>query len=131
MKLYIAKATCSLAVQIVANELGQSLDLVHSDVTDKSTTDGTTFAAVNSLDYVPALQLDTPAKDILTETTTISSFLADQHPESGRTPTPGTLERVKFDAKLNLIATEIAQKHIPLMRKLLQKTALPGPAISW
>ena len=32
MKLYIAKATCSLAVQLVANELGLAPELVHFDV---------------------------------------------------------------------------------------------------
>ncbi|WP_234779065.1 glutathione S-transferase family protein [Pseudomonas amygdali] len=49
----------------------------------------------------------------------ITSYLADQHPEAGLIPARGTLDRVKFDQLLTFIATEIAQKHIPLMRKLL------------
>lgn len=119
MKLYIAEATCSLAVQTVANELGLSPELVHFDVFGKSTTDDTRFSDVNSLLYVPVLVLDNERRDQLTETTVISSYLADQHPESGLIPAHGTRERVKMDQLLTFIATEIAQKHIPLMRKLM------------
>jgi glutathione S-transferase len=119
MKLYIAQATCSLAVQTVFNELGLSPDLVHFDVFGKSTTEGTRFADVNSLLYVPVLVLDNEQKDRLTETTIITSYLADQHPESGLIPRHGTIERVQMDQLLTFIATEIAQKHIPLMRKLM------------
>jgi glutathione S-transferase len=119
MKLYIAQATCSLAVQAIANELGLSPRLVHFDVFGKSTTEGSPFADVNPLLYVPALELDNEQKDRLTETITITSYLADQHPESGLIPRHGTMERVRMDQLLTFIATEIAQKHIPLMRKLM------------
>lgn len=124
MKLYIAKATCSLAAQAVANELGLTPELVHFDVFGKSTSDGTTFADVNSLLYVPALVLDDEKKTHLTETVIISSYFADQHPESGLIPRRGTLERVKMDELLTFIATEIAQKHIPLMRKLMTQEGI-------
>ncbi|MFM0341691.1 glutathione S-transferase family protein [Paraburkholderia fungorum] len=119
MKLYIAQATCSLAVQAIANELGLSPELVHFDVFGKSTSDGSRFTDVNSLLYVPVLELDNEQKDRLTETTVITSYLADQHPGSGLIPSHGTLERVRMDQLLTFIATEIAQKHIPLMRKLM------------
>jgi len=119
MKLYIAKATCSLAVQLVANELGLTPELIHYDVFGKSTSNGENFADVNSLGYVPVLELGNESQDRLTETIVVSSYLADQHPEAGMIPTPGTLERAKYDQILTFIATEIAQKHIPLMRKLL------------
>ncbi|CAB3794630.1 glutathione S-transferase family protein [Paraburkholderia fynbosensis] len=118
MKLYIAQATCSLAAQAIANEIGLTPELVHFDVFGKSTTDGTTFSDVNSLLYVPALVLD-GEKEALTETITITSYLADQHPEANLIPKHGTLERARMDQLLTFIATEIAQKHIPLMRKLM------------
>lgn len=121
MKLYIADQTCSQAVQIVANELGLEPELVHFDVFDKSTSNGDDFAAVNPLLYVPALVLDNEAKDILSETIVVISYLADQHPEAKLAPAAGSLERVKFDRLLVFIATEIAQKHIPLMRKLMNE----------
>jgi glutathione S-transferase len=121
MKLYIAKATCSLAVQIVLNELGthQDTELVHYDVFGKSTSNGDDFAEINPLGYVPVLRIDNDGQDLLAETVVIASYLADQHPESGLVPARGTLERVQMEALLNFTATEIAQKHIPLMRKLL------------
>jgi glutathione S-transferase len=119
MKLYIAKATCSLAVQLVANELGLSPDLIHYDVFGKTTSNGDDFAAVNPLGYVPVLELDNEQQDRITETVVVATYLADQHPDSGLSPAPGTLERVRFHQLLTFVATEIAQKHIPLMRKLL------------
>ena len=119
MKLYIANQTCSQAVQIIANELGLELELVHFDVFGKSTSNGDDFAQINPLLYVPALVLNNDQQDILSETIVVTSYLADQHPQAGLIPAHGTLGRVKFDQLLTFIATEIAQKHIPLMRKLL------------
>jgi len=118
MKLYIAQATCSLAVQLVANELGLNPELVHFDVFDKTTSNNDNFAEMNPLMYVPVLVLDNAERTLLTETTIITSYLADQDPAAGLIPAHGTLERVKFDQLLTFLATEIAQKHIPLMRKL-------------
>ncbi|MDE1173411.1 MAG: glutathione S-transferase C-terminal domain-containing protein [Parvibaculaceae bacterium] len=122
MKLYIATATCSLAAQLVANELGLSPELIHYDVADKTTSSNESFADINPLGYVPVLELDNDRKDRITETIIVTSYLADQHPEAGLIPARGTLDRVKFDQLLTFIATEIAQKHIPLMRKLLTET---------
>lgn len=121
MKLYIARATCSLAAQLIANELGLSPELVHFNVLDRTTSNGQSFTEVNPLAYVPVLELDNDTKDRLTETIVVTSYMADQHPNAGLVPTAGTLERAKFDQLLVFIATEIAQKHIPLMRKLLSE----------
>lgn len=118
-KLYIADQTCSQAVQIIANEIGLNPELVHYNVFDQTTSHGVPFADVNPLGYVPVLVLDNDQEDKITETIIITSYLADQHPESRLIPAHGTLERVKVDQLLTFIATEIAQKHIPLMRKLL------------
>jgi len=119
IKLYIADQTCSQAVQIIANELGLTPELIHYNVFDKSTSNNDNFAEINPLGYVPVLVLDNEQKDLLSETIVITSYLADQHPESGLIPARGSLDRVKFDQLLTFIATEIAQKHIPLMRKLM------------
>jgi glutathione S-transferase len=86
MKLYIATATCSLAAQMVANELGLSPELVHYDVIGRSTSNGDNFAAANPLGYVPVLVLDIDQNDLLTETIVLTSYLADQHPEAGLIP---------------------------------------------
>lgn len=119
MKLYIAQATCSLAVQAIANELGFEPDLVHFDVFGKSTSDNSNFADFNPLLYVPVLALENENNDLLTETTIVTSYLADQRPELNLIPRAGTIARARMDQLLTFIATEIAQKHIPLMRKLM------------
>jgi glutathione S-transferase len=119
MKLYIADQTCSQAVQIIANEIGLAPELIHYDVFGKSTSSGEDFAVINPLGYVPVITLDEAGKDLLSETIIIISHLADQNPEAGLIPANGTVERVKFNQLLTFVATEIAQKHIPLMRKLL------------
>lgn len=119
MKLYIANQTCSQAVQIIANELGLTPELVHYNVFDRSTSNNDNFLEVNPLAYVPVLVLDNEQQDLLSETIVITSYLADQHPQAGLIPAPGTIERVKYDQLLTFVATEIAQKHIPLMRKLM------------
>ncbi|KAM0251649.1 hypothetical protein ACHAQJ_008109 [Trichoderma viride] len=124
MKLYIANDTCSRSAQLVANELGIEHELVHFDVFGKSTSNGENYAAVNPLLYVPALKLDNDNHDVISETIIISSYFADQHPGSGMLPAPGTLERVKVDQFLVQLATEIAQKHIPLMRKLMTEEGI-------
>lgn len=119
MKLYIADQTCSQAVQIISNELGLAPELIHFDVFGKSTSNNDNFAELNPMQYVPVLALDDEKKDLLSETIVITSYLADQHPEAHLIPARGTFERAQFDQLLVFIATEIAQKHIPLMRKLL------------
>jgi glutathione S-transferase len=119
MKLYIADQTCSQAVQIIANEIGLAPELIHFDVFGKSTSNGEDFAVVNPLGYVPVITLDEAGKDLLSETIIIISYLADQNPEAGLIPAHGTVERVRLNQLLTFVATEIAQKHIPLMRKLL------------
>lgn len=119
MKLYIANQTCSQAVQIVANELGLSPELIHYNVFDRTTSNDDDFLKVNPLAYVPVLVLDNEQRDLLSETIVIASYLADQHPDAGLIPARGTIERVKYDQLLAFVATEIAQKHIPLMRKLM------------
>ncbi|PTB75282.1 glutathione S-transferase, partial [Trichoderma longibrachiatum ATCC 18648] len=117
--LYIAHDTCSRATQLIANELNLDLELVHFDVFDKSTSNGDDFAAVNPLLYVPCLKLDNEHQDVISEIIVICSYFADQHPNAGLIPAAGSLERVKYDQVLVQLATEVAQKHIPLMRKLM------------
>ncbi|EPS35651.1 hypothetical protein H072_10906 [Dactylellina haptotyla CBS 200.50] len=124
MKLYIAYDTCSRAAQLVANELGTKHELVHFDAFGKSTSNGDDFAAINPLLYVPVPKINDNNDDLISETIIISSYLADQHPEAGLIPRHGTLDRVKMDQFLVFLATEIAQKHIPLMRKLMTEEGI-------
>jgi glutathione S-transferase len=88
-------------------------------VKNRSTSNGVSFTDVNPLSYVPVLELDNETHDRITETIVVTSYLADRHPEAELIPAAGTLKRAKYDQLLVFLATEIAQKHIPLMRKLL------------
>lgn len=85
----------------------------------RTTSNGEDFSSVNPLLYVPVLALENDGQNRPTETAIIISYLADRHPEAGLVPTADTLARAKVDQLLTLISTEIAQKHIPLMRGLL------------
>jgi glutathione S-transferase len=108
MKLYIGKDTCARAAQLVANELYIRHELVYVDIFTKAMSIGEDFATVNPLLYIPVIRLDNYDQDIIPETIIISSYLADQHPEFGMLPPPGTLERVKADQFLVQIMTENA-----------------------
>ena len=116
MKLYIARATCSRAPQTVINEAGLDVALALYDIPSGKTSTGEDFAAINRFLYVPALTLDDAAQTCLTEASVIASYLAEMRPETGLIPPVGSARRPFFDQDLMFIATEIAQKHIPLMR---------------
>jgi glutathione S-transferase len=118
MKLYIAKATCSRAVQLVVNELGLTPELIHYDIKSRATSSGEDFRSVNPLGYVPVLRTEDGTPAFLTETTVIISYLADRYSDNGLIPAPGTIARVTHDQLLAFTATEIALRHAPLMRKL-------------
>jgi glutathione S-transferase len=117
MKLYIADKTCSEAIQIVAHHLALKPELIHVDFASGTTSNGDDFRALNPLFYVPVLVTD--EQEILTEGPVILNWLADMHPESGLVPAAGTGARTRHDLLMSFIATEIQQRHVPLMRKLL------------
>lgn len=117
MKLYIAKATCSRAPQVVLNEAGADIELVLYNIPDRTTSTDEDFGAVNRFRYVPVLELDDAPGESISEAGIITAYLADQYPELRLIPPAGTRARLKVDQYLAFIATEIAQKHIPLMRK--------------
>lgn len=104
MKLYFSPGACALATQIVLRELGQVPELVKVDLRAKTSAEGD-FWQVNPKGYVPALRLD--SGEVLTEGAIIMQYLADQHPEKGLFPKPGTTERYKAMEVMHFIATEI------------------------
>ncbi len=118
LKIYTAINTGSRAVQVIANELGLEANIIHYDTDNKTLSDGGDIRDVNPLMYVPVItasDLDAP----LTETPMILTYLADHFPESGLIPEEGTAERRRAEQLMFYNGTEIAQKQIPLLRKLL------------
>ncbi|WP_259782184.1 glutathione transferase GstA [Aestuariispira ectoiniformans] len=114
MKLYYSPGACSLASHIVLQELGTDFTIEKVDNKAKVTESGENFLEVNPKGYVPALRLDSDI--VLTEGAAILQYLADQHPEKGLAPKPGTLERTHLQAHLNFVASELHKAFSPLFK---------------
>jgi len=112
MKLYFTPGACSLAPHIVLREAGFTFDLDKVDIATKQTARGEDYTKINPKGYVPAIRLDDG--QILTEVAVILQYLADQKPESGLAPRPGTMERYRLMEWLNFLASEIHKQFGPL-----------------
>ena len=82
------------------------------DLQLKETESGHDFYLVNTKGSVPALELDDG--QILTEGAVIVQYLADQVPEKGLMPLPGTMARYRAMEWLNYIATELQKSFTPI-----------------
>ncbi len=105
MKLYYVPGACSMAPHIALRETGLRFDLVKVDTAKQQTANGEDYSKINPKGYVPALQLD--SGEILTEVAVILQYIADQKPEAGLAPRPGTIERYRLMEWLNFISAEI------------------------
>ena len=105
MKLYYKPGACSLASHIILKEIGHDFE-IESVETDKQLTEsGADFSKINPKGYVPALRIE--EDEILTEGAVVLQYLADQNPEAGLAPVPGTLERTRLQEYLNYTSTEL------------------------
>jgi glutathione S-transferase len=113
MKLYYAPGACSLSPHIVAVEAGIPLELERVDIgrAPPVTEAGRDFTGISPNGYVPALRLDDGA--VLTEGVAIVQYLADLRPEAGLVPPAGTPERVRLQAWLTFVATELHKAYSP------------------
>jgi glutathione S-transferase len=114
MKLYYSPGACSLSPHIVAREAGIPVQLQKVNTKDKSMEGGGDFWKVNARGYVPVLELDNGER--LTEGPAIVQYLADQKPESGLAPKPGTLERYRLQEWLNFLTSEVHKQFSPLFK---------------
>jgi glutathione S-transferase len=105
MKLYYSPGACSMVPHIVLREAGYVFNLEKVDIPNKKTEKGDDFWKINPKGYVPALVLDTG--EVLTEVGVIIQYLADQKPESGLAPRPGTMERYRLMEAVNFAGSEI------------------------
>jgi glutathione S-transferase len=112
MKLYYSSGACSLSPHIVLLEAGLPFTMEKVDFKTKKTEKGVDYLTINSKGAVPALQLDDGR--VLTEGAAIVQYLADQKPESGLAPRPGTFERYQLMEILNYIASEVHKGFSPL-----------------
>ena len=112
MKLYYSPGACSLSPHIALREAELPFELVKVDLQAKQTASGGDFMAVNGKGYVPVLEL-ADGKN-LTEGPAIVQYIADQRPEAGLAPRPGTLERYRLQEWLNFITSELHKTFAPL-----------------
>ena len=105
MKLYYKPGACSLASHIVLREIGEDFELESVDTDTQKTDTGADFTQINPKGYVPVLRLDDG--QVLTEGAAVLQYIADQHPEAGLAPKPGTLERVRLQGHLNFVSSEL------------------------
>lgn len=111
MKLYYIPGSCSLAVHITLNELGETFEIEKVDTKKGVTEKGADYAAINPDGYVPALAVD--GGDVFTEAPAILQYLADKVPESKLAPAPGSVERVRLQQQLNFTASELHKSFSP------------------
>ncbi|HEX9461729.1 MAG TPA: glutathione transferase GstA [Alphaproteobacteria bacterium] len=114
MKLYFSPGACSLSPHIVLREAGLNFELEQVDTKTKKTKAGADFWTVNPKGYVPVLRLDNG--ETLTEGPAIVQYLADQKPESGLAPKPGSLERYRLAEWLNFTTSELHKGFTPLFK---------------
>jgi len=108
MKLYYAPGACSLAVHIALREAERSFELVRVDLhTHRLATGEDYCATVNRKGHVPALQLDGPGSDILTEAQVVLQYVADLAPDKRLIPPWGTFARYHMMELLSFISTEV------------------------
>lgn len=112
MKLYYKPGACSLASHITLYETGADFEIEQVDTKSGQTARGANYNEINPHGYVPALALD--SGDILLEGPAILQYLADQSPENGLAPAPGTLERAQLQQHLNFVASELHTAFSPL-----------------
>jgi len=114
MKLYYAPGACSLASHIVLREIDRTFDLERVDLKTHRTARGADYFEINPKGYVPALQLDGPGSDILTENVAILSYLADLAPSAHIAPPSGTFARYHLLEWLAFINGEVHKQFSPL-----------------
>lgn len=107
MQLYFRPFSCSLASRIALIETGQDADYTLVERT-KALPDGGDYRNVNSLGYVPAL--DIGEDEALTENTAVLQYVADARPEAGLLPPVGSNGRYRTLQWLGYVATELHSK---------------------
>lgn len=116
MKFFHESHGCSLAVDIVARELGIPLEIVWVDMQRKVLPDGTDLHSVNPKGQVPALQL--PDGQFLSEGLAIMQYLVDQRPDSDLAATARGAEKYRVLEWMSFIGSDLHKGgFMPLFKK--------------
>ncbi len=112
MKLYYSPGACSLSPHITLHESGLPFEAIAAPTKTHKLPDGGDYYAVNSLGYVPLLELDDGTR--LIEGPAIVQYIADQVPDKKIAPANGTLARTRMQSWLNFVGTELHKGFSPL-----------------
>lgn len=112
MKLYFSPGACSLSPHIALLESGLAFTTERVSLRTRLTAGGADYLAINPKGYVPALELENGS--VLTEGPAIVQYIADQAPQQGLMPAPGSAERYQALEWLNFIGTELHKNYGPL-----------------
>lgn len=110
MDLYISPMSCSFAAHVAAREAGVAVELIPVARASKLLPDGRDYRTLVPLANVPALGLADGS--VLTESSAVLQYLADQAPERELAPAWGSPERYRLIEWLNFISTELHKKHL-------------------
>lgn len=110
LKLYYVPGSLALAPHIALVAAGLPHELVPVNPTDKTLPGGASYETIHPLKTVPALQLDDG--QVLTESTAILVYLADQAPAAQLAPPAGDFARYRLLEWLNFVAAEVHQVYM-------------------
>jgi glutathione S-transferase len=107
MELFILPMSCSLAAHVALLEAGIEPTLREVSA-DHQLADGTSYLAIAPKGAVPAVRL--PDGTLLTESSAVLQYIADQAPDKQLAPAHGTRDRYLLAEWLNFISTEVHKK---------------------
>ncbi|EMN1780531.1 glutathione S-transferase family protein [Acinetobacter baumannii] len=105
MRLFFYPHVCSMAIHIALKETGQEFDTEFVDLSTKVTGSGLDYLKINPKGAVPALGLENGK--VITEVTTILTYLADLVPEKNLIPKSSSFERYEMMSLLSFISMDI------------------------
>ncbi|HCU0566029.1 TPA: glutathione S-transferase family protein [Acinetobacter baumannii] len=105
MRLFFYPHACSMAIHIALKETGQEFDREFVDLSTKVTGSGLDYLKINPKGAVPALGLENGK--VITEVTTILTYLADLVPEKNLIPKSSSFERYEMMSLLSFISMDI------------------------
>lgn len=105
MKLFYSKASCSLAIRILVNELNLTCEFEAVDLRSKKTAADVDYFTINPKGSVPALL--TNENEVLTENAVIHQYLADTQQAHHLLPPIGDFKRYRVLEWLNYVTTEM------------------------
>ena len=114
MKLYYSPGACSLAPHIALREAERSFELARVDLHTHKLTNGQDYKLINPKGYVPALELDGPGSELLTEAQVVLQYIADLAPDKRLAPPQGTFARYHLMEMLGFISSELHKQFGPL-----------------